>query len=271
KAYRKAGINRISMGLQCWQTSLLKTLGRIHSARDFEISLDSARREGFSNINADLIFGIPGQTEADWIETLNKIIALELPHISCYSLSIEQGTELGIMRDRGELVELDDEIDRAMYHYAESRLMDEGYRHYEISNFSKPGYECLHNLVYWRCGEYLGLGAGAHSYIDGVRYSNVNEIKQYIETLNAGGSPAENHEAINIDEQKSEYMIVGLRTGDGINLTDFKNKFGQEIDEVYGDQIEQLVERGLLIKNASRIHLTELGLDLANQVFIEFI
>ena len=242
KAYKSAGINRISLGLQCWQASLLNTLGRIHSARDFEISIESARQEGFSNINADLIFGIPGQTQEDWVETLDKVIALELPHISCYSLSIEPGTELGKMRDRGELVVMDDEIDRAMYHYAESSLKEEGYRHYEISSFARPGYECLHNLVSWRCGEYLGIGAGAHSYVNAVRYSNLIGIKQYIKSLYDGDSPAENHEAIDM----RTIRIYDCRTKDrGRNLHyGFKKKFGQEIDEVYGDQIEKLIERG---------------------------
>ncbi len=269
--YKEAGINRISLGLQCWQNELLKKLGRIHTAEDFERTLTNVKNAGFTNFNADLIFGIPGQTMEEWKETLEKVVSLEVPHLSCYSLSIEEGTQFGEMHKRGELPEQDDEIDRDMYHYTVNMLRDKGYKHYEISNFAKPRFECRHNLVYWRCGRYIGLGAGAHSYFNYSRYNNKEGIKEYIETLDAGSSPAENFEAIDIGEQRAEYMIVGLRTEEGIDMKDFKDRFGTDVMTVYGTEINKLIERGLLVIGNTKIYLSETGLDLANQVFVEFI
>ena len=269
--YKKAGINRISLGLQCWQNELLKKLGRIHTAEDFERTLTYVKDSGFTNFNADLIFGIPGQTMEEWKETLGRVVSLGIPHLSCYSLSIEEGTQFGEMHKRGELPEPDDEIDRDMYHYTVNMLRDKGYKHYEISNFAKPGFECRHNLVYWRCGRYIGLGAGAHSYFNDSRYNNKVGIREYICALSTGRSPAENFETIDTNEQRAEYMIVGLRTEEGIDINDFKNRFGADVMTVYGTEINRLIERGLLVIDSSKISLSETGLDLANQVFVEFI
>ncbi len=196
RQYREMGINRLSIGLQAWQDSLLKSIGRIHDRQQFIDNLNAAVEAGFDNINADLIFGLPGQRFEEWVETLEAVTQWKkahelsngfmaqrqevLKHISCYSLKIEEGTVLGDRLEAGTLVPVDDELDRQMYHYAVEFLASKGYRHYEISNFAFPGYECKHNLIYWKAREYAGFGAGAHSYLNAVRFSNVSDIEQYI-------------------------------------------------------------------------------------------
>jgi putative oxygen-independent coproporphyrinogen III oxidase len=198
KRYKAAGVNRLSIGLQAWQDRLLESMGRIHRIRQFVDNFNAACEAGFENINADLIFGLPGQAFEDWEETLEAVLALSgnshrLTHLSCYSLSIEEKTVFGEMRKAGKLDEADDLLDRRMYRHAVETLADKGFRHYEISNFALPGFECRHNLIYWRAMEYAGFGAGAHSFLDGVRFSNKADIGQYIDAVNrlASASNAE--------------------------------------------------------------------------------
>ena len=184
KAYRDAGVNRLSIGLQTWQDQLLESIGRIHSRKQFVDNVEDAVKCGFENINADLIFGLPGQTLEDWTETLEAVTGLgAIKHLSCYSLKIEEGTVFGDRLDAGLLEPIDEELDRRMYHLAVDVLADKGYRWYEISNFAVPGYECRHNLLYWKAREYVGFGAGAHSHLDAVRFSNVAGIEEYIEAV----------------------------------------------------------------------------------------
>ncbi|NLV35773.1 MAG: radical SAM family heme chaperone HemW, partial [Clostridiaceae bacterium] len=180
KAYKQAGVNRLSIGLQAWQDRLLKELGRIHDRDQFVKNIEAACKAGFSNINADLIFGLPGQSFEDWKETLEAVTSLKhgdgspvLKHLSCYDLKIEEGTVLGDRLKAGTLTAAEDELDRRMYQYTIEMLSDKGFHQYEISNFARPGYECRHNLVYWKAQEYAGFGAGSHSYLDGYRFSNV--------------------------------------------------------------------------------------------------
>lgn len=207
KLYRAAGVNRLSIGLQAWQDRLLKDLGRIHSRQQYVENLDAAYRAGFRNINTDLIFGLPGQTLEDWADTLEAVTSLQslragdkggeheraeelnvdsaspLTHLSCYDLKIEEGTVFGDQLAAGRLKPAEDELDRQMYHYTVETLAMKGFRQYEISNFSRPGYECKHNLVYWKAREYAGFGAGAHSFLNSTRFSNVPGIEQYIEAV----------------------------------------------------------------------------------------
>lgn len=184
KAYRDAGVNRLSIGLQTWQDQLLESIGRIHSRKQFVDNVEDAVKCGFENINADLIFGLPGQTLEDWTETLEAVTGLgAIKHLSCYSLKIEERTVFGDRLDAGLLEPIDEELDRRMYHLAVDVLADKGYRWYEISNFAVPGYECRHNLLYWKAREYAGFGAGAHSHLDAVRFSNVAGIEEYIEAV----------------------------------------------------------------------------------------
>jgi len=288
KSYRSAGVNRLSIGLQAWQDRLLKELGRIHNRRQYEENLDAAIRAGFRNINTDLIFGLPGQTIDDWVETIESVIGLSVTHISCYDLKIEEGTVFGERLETGLLIPIDDELDRQMYHYAVETLSMNGFRHYEISNFAKEGYECRHNIIYWKALEYAGFGAGAHSYLNGMRFSNVKGIEQYIngvdKTYERGSQRSVTHwepqfvehdETQLIDEQEamSEFMILGLRLIDGVYGHEFEERFGRKLQSVYGSELEKLVGEGLLVYNEEECNfrLSDVGLDFANQVFMEFI
>ncbi len=271
KVYRDMGVNRLSIGLQAWQDNILRMLGRIHTAKEFEDNFRLAREAGFKNINVDLIFGIPGQSYKDWCETMKSVTVLEPEHMSCYSLKIEEGTVFGNRLEKGELVPIDDIIDREMYNFCKSYLAQRGYKHYEISNFAKPGYRCLHNLVYWNAEEYIGIGAGAHSFLEGIRYNNVYDIESYIASILGGDIPSENSEVINTKESMTEFMILGLRLIDGIKIEDFKFRFGEEIYNVYGNEIDKLNNRGLIVVKNGYIRLSDIGLDYANQVFMEFV
>ena len=269
--YRACGVNRLSVGLQAWQDRLLTELGRIHTAQEFGENFELARKAGFRNINVDLIFGLPGQKINDWTETVSKVAGLNPEHISCYSLKIEEGTVFGDRLESGLLDEPDDELDRKMYWYAVNKLEKSGYRHYEISNFAKPGMECRHNLVYWTTGEYLGIGAGAHSYMNGVRFNNVYGVEEYISGMEKGEKPRENEQAIGRAEAMAEYMILGLRLVDGISGEDFRAKFAQTPDDVYGAALAQLERKQLLEREGDRIRLSAAGLDFGNTVFMEFL
>ncbi len=269
--YRTVGINRLSIGLQAWQDPILKRLGRIHTAKEFELNITLAQKVGFDNINVDLIFGIPGQTIEDWIETLKHVVALKPQHLSCYSLKIEEGTVFGNSLEKGELVPLDDEIDREMYSFCKDYLSMEGYKHYEISNFAKQGFECQHNMVYWKAEEYIGLGASAHSFFEGLRFNNIYDIERYIDGINNSKVISENSEVINSKESMAEFMILGLRLIDGVCMEEFKSRYNEEIYNIYGSQIDKMLEKGFLIVRDGTITLSTIGLDFANQVFMEFI
>lgn len=271
KKYKRAGVNRLSIGLQAWQNRLLESMGRIHTARDFIVNLNHAREVGFDNINVDLIFGLPGQSMRDWEITLDRVMAENVEHISCYDLKIEEGTVLRKKIEDGEIQEIEDELDRDMYHYAVKEIRNRGYIHYEISNFSKAGYESRHNMIYWKGQEYIGLGAGAHSYFDGKRYHNVEKPVEYVYKFSTNENTWQHIQEISQKDQITEYLILGLRLTGGISLIDFKARFGIELLELYGDRINTLMKRGLLCRSGERLRLTDLGLDLANQVFVEFI
>jgi len=271
KAYRQYGINRISIGLQACQEKLLKYLGRQHNKNDFITSVKMAKEAGFDNINVDVIFGIPGQTLEEWKETLELLTELDLTHISAYDLKIEEGTKFAEMLEMGKLIEMDDELDREMYHYAIDFLKKNGFIHYELSNFAKKGYECKHNLIYWNCIEYLGLGAGAHSFLQDIRFENQASIEGYIDYLSKGQKPVEERYVRDFCEKMSEYMFLGLRLIDGVSKEKFEDRFNQDIFVTYADKIDKLKKKQLIETDSEKIRLTELGLDLANQVFVEFV
>ncbi|PYG89865.1 oxygen-independent coproporphyrinogen-3 oxidase [Ruminiclostridium sufflavum DSM 19573] len=270
-AYRSSGINRISIGLQAYRRSLLKYLGRRHSAEDFISSVELAKKAGFCNINADIIFGIPGQTFEDWTETLRVLVELGVKHISAYSLKIEEGTKFGDMLENGELIPVEDELDREMYHYAVNYFKKNGFKQYEISNFSKEGYICRHNLIYWKCADYLGLGAGAHSLLDGERFSNKCSIESYTGDLERGVKPVEERYRLEYSDRMSEYMFLGLRLNQGVNNTEFKELFKKDMFFLYKESFEELQKNKLIEIQGQNVRLTGLGLDLANQVFVKFV
>jgi len=269
--YKAAGINRLSMGLQAWQDRLLKGVGRIHNVGDFIENYDLARKAGFDNINADLIFGLPGQTMRDWEESVINVSKIGVNHVSCYSLKVEEGTVFGDRLASGDLTPVDEDLDREMYHFAVDKLSEKGFNHYEISNFAKPGFKCRHNLIYWEAEEYVGIGAGAHSYFEGKRFNNKYGIEEYISSILSREFPAENIQTISREESMSEFMILGLRLVDGISMNEFKARFEKDVFDVFGKQISKLIKKGLIRLDGDRLKLTKIGLDLANMAFVEFV
>ncbi|MGE5629114.1 MAG: radical SAM family heme chaperone HemW [Solirubrobacterales bacterium] len=263
---RAMGANRLSIGLQASQNHILKTLGRIHSFEEFLEGFKMARKAGFQNINVDLMFGIPGQTMSQWKETLRLVVELEPEHISAYSLIIEEGTVFFKEYNEGNLLIPEENLERDMYNYAKNYLKEKGYIHYEISNFSKPGKECRHNLVYWDLEEYFGCGVGAHSYINSERVSNESSIEGYIN----GNIHKETH-INNLKDDMEEFMFMGLRKTDGISIDKFNKRFKIDINEVYGKVIDKYMKMGLLIKEYGNIRLSDKGIEVSNSVMCEFI
>ncbi len=265
-AYRSAGITRLSLGVQSFDDALLARIGRIHSARQAEEAAEAARAAGFENLNLDLIFALPGQSLADWERTLRRAIALAPEHVSFYALQIEEGTPLCEAVRRGEERPVPEETDRAMYHLALRLLAEAGYEPYEISNAAKPGFACRHNLKYWSFQDYMGLGLGAASFLNGVRLKNTEELSEYL----AGRFEAERHEN-SLSDSMAEYLFTGLRKREGISLAAFEERFGRSVEEIHPGVLEKHLRSGLLERNGARVFLTERGLDLANTVLCDLI
>ncbi len=273
QCYKDYGINRLSIGLQSTQDKLLKQIGRIHDYKQFLDTYEMARKVGFKNINVDLMLGLPNQRIADLKESLNKIIELEAEHISVYSLIIEENTKMAQMIERHELELPEEDTERNMYWYVKNTLELNGYKHYEISNFAKTGYESRHNMNCWNQQEYIGFGIAAHSYRDICRYSNTEDINEYIKNIKTGKLERNRiiHEIQKEDDTKREYMLLGLRKIDGVKISDFKNKFGDNPLYLYRNQLNKLVNEKLLMIDGENIKLTNRGIDLANLVWEEFI
>lgn len=268
---RAAGFNRLSLGVQSTHRELLRLLGRIHNFEQARQAVQGARAAGFENINLDLIFGLPTQTVAHWRQSVSNILDLAPEHLSCYSLQLEEGTPLAGAVDRGQLAACPEETELAMYHSVMEMLSVAGYRHYEISNFALPGYQCRHNLLYWHNREYLGLGPAAHSHLNGVRWGNVEEIHQYVSLLHRGQRPTEEIQTLSRREQMEETVFLGLRLIEGVSLDAFRQRFGAALTEAFDKQIRELTEKGLVELAAGHLKLTGKGLPLANQVFAEFV
>lgn len=228
QVYRRSGINRLSIGLQSTDNSLLKQIGRIHTYEQFIDTYNLAREVGFKNINVDLMLALPNQTINVLEDSVQKVIDLNPEHISVYSLILEEGTKLCDLVKNKELNLLDDEIERGMYWKVKEKLEQSGYNHYEISNYAKYGYESKHNINCWEQEEYIGIGLAAHSYVNGIRYSNTENIDKYINTFKLGEDIKDIitiHEKQNSIDKQKEYMILGLRKIEGVKISDFKNKF----------------------------------------------
>ena len=271
KVMLEGGVNRISMGLQAVQNSLLKEIGRIHSFKTFEENYKLARRVGFKNINVDLMFGLPNQSIEEWEESLRKIASLKPEHISAYSLIIEEDTGFYKLWENNKLLLPNEEEERIMYSKTKEILESYGYKQYEISNYAKEGYECYHNKVYWKCEEYLGLGSASSSFINERRIKNIEDVKTYIERINKNESiideVIENKNKDNIEE----FIFMGLRMLEGINLSEFKNKFNTNIEDIYKEVIEKNIKNNLLIIENNRLKLTSKGIELSNSVMSDFI
>lgn len=264
--YKEAGINRLSIGLQETSNELLKQIGRIHTYEEFIETYNLARKLGFKNINVDLMIGLSNQSIQNIKESLNKVISLNPEHISVYSLILEEGTKLYQKYENKEIELPDEELERNMYWYVKNTLENNGYNHYEISNFSKKGYESKHNLNCWEQREYIGFGLNAHSYIDGVRYSNTENLEEYINKTDKII-----HEKQSIEDMKKEYMLVGLRKIEGVSIQKFEEKFVENPIFLFRNELKKLVEQELLEVDGDIIKLTNKGLDLANLVWEEFV
>lgn len=270
--YRTCGVNRLSMGLQSTVNQELQCLGRIHTYEQFLANYKMAREEGFRNINVDLMSALPGQNLHSYGQTLARIVKLEPEHISAYSLIIEPGTPFA--EDTEILKQLpSEEAERRMYHYTNVILQSLGYERYEISNYSKPGYACYHNQVYWTGGEYLGLGIGASSYWNEMRFHNTENPEKYIQKIKEKQIQAIREDIIP-DTRRSrmeEFMFLGLRLMRGVSATDFEERFGITMQEQYGTVIDNYVEQGYLTWNQERLRLTERGIDVSNRIMADFL
>ena len=294
EVYRQSGVNRLSIGLQSADDKELKYLGRIHSYDSFLKSYQRARQAGFQNINIDLMSALPGQDVHSWKNTLKKVMMLRPEHISAYSLIIEEGTlfyerfgepqgscacgaqtaaEVAARAAVMTLPDLPDEdTDREMYHLIREMMAAHGYERYEISNYAKKGYECRHNTGYWTGVEYLGLGLGASSYTYGYRYHNTEDLQEYLSlNLYEGGAAARDIEELTLEDKMEEFMFVGLRMMKGVSGSEFLDRFGQNMWNVYGDALKKLEKQGLIEVEAPVVRLTELGIDVSNVVLSEFL
>ncbi len=271
RRYRNAGINRLSIGVQSMNDGELRFLGRIHSAADAVRCVSDARRAGFYNISVDLIFGFPGHTQDSWRRTLYRILEMEPPHISLYSLQIEEGTPLYRMFRADEVEQVADGINRAMYHDAVDILESRGYQMYEISNASLPGHACRHNLKYWSMCDYAGFGASAHSYRKGARYYNEQDIVSYIRRLTASRSYMRQNVTVNTEEEeRGDAVFTCLRRREGMDLSWFDSRFaGREklsFLERYGKKAEPFLRDGSLILEEGRLRFSRKGVDISNYI-----
>lgn len=273
-AYRSAGINRISFGLQSANNDELKLLGRIHTFEEFLESYRLARECGFENVNVDLISAIPEQTVHSWEKSLNRIMALAPEHISAYSLIIEEGTPFFELYGEGTAGEKDlpsEEEERVMYHHTDEILSNAGYHRYEISNYAKEGKECKHNLGYWDRQNYLGIGLGASSLINNVRFKNTDDLMFYLTHSKELEAIQEEKEVLSETEQMEEYVFLGLRKMQGISVGKFKEEFGKTLQECYGENIQRMIKESLLQEEEGFLRLTRKGIDISNYVFAEIL
>lgn len=264
-------VNRISLGVQSFQDKQLKFLGRIHSSNDARNAFTLLRMLNFNNINIDLIFGCIEQSLDAWEADLKTVVELNPEHISTYALTYEEGTSL--TRDlKNEVIhKLDEDVELEMYKMAISYLTQYGYNHYEISNFARAEYKCIHNHVYWKNMDYVGVGAGAYSFIDGMRTSNEKDVFKYIDKINKNRNSKSFGECLRHDQLASETVIMSLRLRQGISNADFYGRFGYKIDDQFGDQISRFVKEGLISYRDERLRLTEKGLFVADVVMTEFV
>lgn len=293
KEFYKAGINRLSIGLQSANDEELKHLGRLHNYEEFLDTFQWARQVGFKNINIDIMSALPGQTIESYTDTVCKVLELKPEHISAYSLIIEEGTPFYdiygtcVESVQGTVGLPDEDTEREMYYLTKRLLREAGYERYEISNYAKKGFECKHNLTYWTGVDYVGFGIGAASYVQGVRYKDISNRNQYVECLYHSEFHAdktqtefvdslellgvyEDVECLSKREKMEEFMYLGLRLIGGVSEVDFENKFQVCLRDIYGEVIEKMTEKGLMECN-DRLRLTEKGLDVANYVMAEFL
>ena len=275
KAYREMGINRLSIGLQSSNDELLKEIGRIHNFEEYVQTVKWAKKAGFENISTDIIIGLPNQTIYDVEDSINKVLELGVKHISVYSLIVEENTKMFNLINSKKLALLDDEIERYMYWFSKRKLEDNGFIHYEISNFALPGYMSIHNMDCWSQKEYLGFGVAAASFMNNKRFSNTNSIDTYIENINSGKFLKNRNidEILNNDDLAKEYIILGLRKVMGFSILEFIRKFGTNPLFTYDKEFNELLKQNLLEidYNNYTVRLSKKGLDFANIVWEQFV
>jgi len=274
-----AGVNRLSLGIQSLDDTVLETLGRIHDAKTARRSVEEAKDAGFSNISCDMMLGIPGQSRAAVESTLSFFLQQEIPHVSLYSLILEEGTPM-YARYGGDIEKyVSQEEDRAMYHYVVETLKSHGFLHYEISNMGRHGFESRHNMMYWRAEPYYAFGVGAHYYLGKERGTHRPEtIEEYIDLFsekNAGeiakDALYEVEEILSEEDRKKEFMMLAFRTGKGVEAQAFKERFGCSVESAFGEELDNEIRKALIEKTTYGYRLTEKGFDLANQVFSDYV
>jgi len=268
---RAAGVNRLSMGAQSFDAELLKTLGRIHSPKDITQAVRDAQAAGFTSINVDFMFGLPGQTMRHWRETIERALDLHIEHLSLYSLIIEEGTPFYTWTHEGRITPGDEDLCADMYEYADERLHAAGYVNYEISNWSLPGFQSRHNLTYWHNLPYIGMGAGAYSSFGGRRFSNVREPAEYIRMLKAQQWPEVESETVDKAQAMSETAFLALRTAQGLHLPTFEQRFALPFAQFAGDRLHMVEEAGLLERETEWLRLSKRGRLLGNEVFLRLL
>ena len=268
---RATGVNRLSMGAQSFDAELLKTLGRIHSPKDITQAVRDAQAAGFTSINVDFMFGLPGQTMRHWRETIDRALDLHIEHLSLYSLIIEEGTSFYTWTHEGRITPGDEDLCADMYEYADERLHAAGYVNYEISNWSLPGFQSRHNLTYWHNLPYIGVGAGAYSSFGGRRFSNVREPAEYIRMLKAQQWPEVESETVDKAQAMSETAFLALRTAQGLHLPTFEQRFALPFAQFAGDRLHMVEEAGLLEREPEWLRLSKRGRLLGNEVFLRLL
>ena len=269
-ACREAGVNRLSIGLQSADDGLLRTLGRIHTWEQFQENYAAARRAGFTNINIDLMSALPGQSLDNYVDTLEKVTALEPEHISSYSLILEEGTPFFASEEIRRRLP-DEGVDREMYEKTKAILHERGYERYEISNYAKAGFACRHNLGYWDGVPYLGLGLGASSYYNGARFANETSMEKYLKEPFVPFWERQDYFVTTKKDRMEDYMIFGLRKMAGVSLSRFEKEFGVSVEEVYGEVIRGYVNLHLLETEGDIVRLTDAGIDVSNRIFEDFL
>lgn len=262
----RAGVNRLSIGVQSFSTPLLQAIGRSHNREEALQAVSWARQAGFGNINIDLIFGLPGQTFADWQESLKTVLSLEPEHLALYELSVEEGTPFFSRQQAGNLSLPEDELLADMEGFARERLPGAGLAQYEVSNYARPGMECRHNINYWQNGSYLGLGAGAVSSLSGMRVKNIAEPDIFIDQINKGSQPFSEAECLPLAARFRETVIMGLRLNRGVPLSALSCRFGLTPQGYYGKILQELEAQGLIEVAGDCLRLTPAGQPVANQV-----
>jgi oxygen-independent coproporphyrinogen-3 oxidase len=274
-AFRAAGVNRLSLGVQSFDDVLLRTLGRVHTSREALDAFQAARCAGFGNVGIDLIHSLPGQNPAMWREELLHVCALGPEHLSVYGLTIEEGTPFFLLEQEGRLSLPDEDESAVMYETASEVLAAHGYEQYEIANFARKGYRSVHNSGYWSRRPYLGFGAGAHSFLPspgyGVRFSTPESPEEYLLSLQQGTLPVAETRTLSRRDAMAEFLFLGLRTSDGISLDRFRREFSCSLDEAYGDSCAGLFSAGLLEIRDGFLRLTPKARVLSNQVFVRFL